>query len=76
MERWETAGTPRQAQIHHQEVDDEMRFRVAWKSPHLLQEVPPRDVAQVREVIERLVSLAIDTLQKGQKATIVLERID
>ena len=21
MERWETAGTPRQAQIHHQEVD-------------------------------------------------------
>ena len=51
-----------------------MRFKVAWKSPHLLQEVPPR--AQVREVIERLVSLAIDTLQKGQKATIVLERID
>ena len=53
-----------------------MRFKVAWKSPHLLQEVPPRDVAQVREVIERLVSLAIDTLQKGQKATIVLERVD
>ena len=53
-----------------------MKFKIAWKSPHLLQEVPQKDAAQLRELMERLVSLAIDTLQKGQKATITLERIE
>jgi len=53
-----------------------MKFRIDWKSPHLQQQLPPKDTAQLRELMERLASLAIDTLQKGQKATIILERVE
>jgi len=53
-----------------------MKFRVAWFSPHLKQKTLPKDSEQFRDLMKRLISLAVDTLEKGQKAVIIVERVE